>query len=217
MLVYIIGWLKITIYGYDTCICMREYPAERLYNRVHYHMTKQPHWPYMDILCCIHDTCMRVWSAEWLYNRVHYHMSTQQNWPYMDILCCLHDTCMRVWPAEWLYSCVHTLSHAYATIFGSCICITHGAEVRHLRTIPIYVRGPVIINRHFDNKKSRDQHWPITARFMCTKYTFLRPVRLPLYYICLLFIWLFRPNNCFFNPKNRFLDLKKFLDVKTGF
>ena len=132
MLVYIIGWLKITIYGYDTCICMHEYPAERLYYRVHYHMTKQPHWPYMDIHCCIHDTCMRVWSA------------------------------------ECLYSCVHTLSHAYATIFGSCICITHGANVRHLRTIPIYVRGHVIINRHFDNKRARDQIWPITTRIMCT-------------------------------------------------
>ena len=45
-------------------------------------------------------------------------------------------------------------AHDYATIFGLCISITHGAKVRHLRTIPIYVRGSVIINRHFDNKKS---------------------------------------------------------------
>ena len=49
-------------------------------------------------------------------------------------------------------------AHDYATIYGSCTCITCGAKVRHLRTILIYVRGSVIINRHFDNKKSRDQH-----------------------------------------------------------
>ena len=49
-------------------------------------------------------------------------------------------------------------AHDYATIYGSRICITHGAKVRHLPTIPIYVPGPVIINRHFDNKKSHDQH-----------------------------------------------------------
>ena len=85
--------------------------------------------------------------------------------------------CMRVWSAEWLYRCVHTLSNDYATIYGSCICITCGAKVRHLRTIPIYVRRHVIINRYFDNNKSRNQHWPITARFMCTKYTFLGPYR----------------------------------------
>ena len=104
----------------------------------------------MDIHCCIHDTCMRVLPAEWLYSCVHYHMTTQPHWPYMDIHCCIHDTCMRVLPAEGLYSCAHTLSHDYATIYGSCICITRGAKVRHVRTIPIYVHGPVMINRHFD-------------------------------------------------------------------
>ena len=25
---------------------------------IHYHTTTQPHWPYMDIRCCIHDTCL---------------------------------------------------------------------------------------------------------------------------------------------------------------
>ena len=48
-------------------------------------------------------------------------------------------------------------AHAYTTIYGSCICITCGAKVRRLRTIPIYVRGSVIINRNFDNKRARDQ------------------------------------------------------------
>ena len=65
-----------------------------------------------------------------------------------------------------LPSCIilsNTLSHDYATIYGSCICITCGAKVRRLRTLPIYVRGHVIINRHFD-KKSRDQISPITTR-----------------------------------------------------
>ena len=68
---------------------------------------------------------------------------------------------MRVLPAEWFYSCVHTLSHDYATIYGSCICITHGAKVRHLHTIPIYVRGSAMINRHFDMIHI---HEPITIR-----------------------------------------------------
>ena len=155
---------------------MRDWPAEWLYNRVHYHMTNQQHWPYMDILCCIHNTCMRDWPAKWLYNRVHYHRTNQQHWPYMDIVCCIHNTYMRVWPAEWLYICIHTLSHDYATIYGSCICITCGAKIRRLCTIPIYVRGHVIINRHFDNKRARDQIWPITTRNMCTNYTFSGPV-----------------------------------------
>ena len=127
MLVYIIVCLKITIYGHDSCICMHDYSTEWLYNREHYHMTIQPHWPYM--------------VNSLLYTR---HLS------------CI---CMRVWPAEWLYSCVHTLSHDYATIYGSCICITHGAKVRHLRTIPIYVRGPVIINRHFDMIHIQEPIW----------------------------------------------------------
>ena len=25
---------------------------------IHYHMTTQPHWPYMDIPCCIYDICL---------------------------------------------------------------------------------------------------------------------------------------------------------------
>ena len=100
-------------------------------------------------------TCMNVYPAEWLYNRVHTssHDYTTALTIYGYFLLYtwhLSCICMRVWPAEWLHSCVHTLPHDYATIYRSCICITHGAKVRHLRTIPIYVRGPVMINKHFD-------------------------------------------------------------------
>ena len=53
---------------------------------IHYHMTTQPHWPYMDIPCYIHNICL-----------VYVCMYTPQS------------------VFNIVYNCVHTLSHDYTT------------------------------------------------------------------------------------------------------
>ena len=53
---------------------------------IHYHMTIQLHWPYMDIPSCIHDICL-VYVCAYTLRSVF----------------------------NIVYSCVHTLSHDYTT------------------------------------------------------------------------------------------------------
>ena len=92
--------LRSTLYRYDISLVHVWMYAPRsgcIIVQIHYHMTAQPHWPYMDIFFCIHDTCLVYVCASdprsgCIIVHIHYHMTAQPHWPYMDIFCCIHDT-----------------------------------------------------------------------------------------------------------------------------
>ena len=124
-------------------------------------------------ICC-NMTCAIMLT----YACVHYRVTKKS--PYMDM------TLVYVCASDPRSGCIVVYIHYHMPMqpYLDRVYVSPTAQRLDICALfPYMCAGPVIINRHFDNKKSRDQHWPITARFMCTKYTFLRPVRPPpLYY-----------------------------------